>query len=94
MFEMIKANKRRSALLIVSFIVLLSLVGAAFGLLFGAGPTGAIIALVFSGIMAFASYWKADSIALAVHFKAPIVVGRDLLESAGRAVEKSKTEDL
>jgi len=37
---------------------------------------------------------SSDSIALAVHFKAPILVGRDLLESAGRAVEKSKTEDL
>ena len=37
---------------------------------------------------------SSDSIALAVHFKAPIVVGRDLLESAGRAMEKSKTEDL
>jgi heat shock protein HtpX len=66
MFEMIKANKRRSALLIFGFVVLVSLVGAAFGLVFGAGPTGAIIALVFSGAMAFASYWKADSIALAV----------------------------
>ena len=66
MFELIKANKRRSALLIASFVVLLSLVGAAFGLLLGAGPWGAIIALVFSGAMAFASYWKADSIALAV----------------------------
>jgi heat shock protein HtpX len=41
-------------------------VGAAFGLLFGAGPTGAIIALVFSGAMAFVSYWKADTVALAV----------------------------
>ena len=66
MFELIKANKRRSALLIVGFIVLLSLVGAAFGILFGAGPVGAIVALVFSGAMAFASYWKADAIALAV----------------------------
>jgi heat shock protein HtpX len=66
MFELIKANKRRSALLIFSFIVLLSLVGAAFGLLFGAGPVGTVIALVLSGAMAFASYWKADAIALAV----------------------------
>jgi heat shock protein HtpX len=66
MFELIKANKRRSALLIFSFIVLLSLVGAAFGLLFNAGPWGVGIALVFSGAMAFASYWKADAIALAV----------------------------
>jgi bifunctional DNase/RNase len=37
---------------------------------------------------------SSDSIALAVHFKAPIIVGRDLLESAGRAAEKSKAEDL
>jgi bifunctional DNase/RNase len=37
---------------------------------------------------------SSDSIALAVHFKAPILVGRDLLESAGRAPEKSKAEDL
>jgi heat shock protein HtpX len=66
MFELIKANKRRSALLIFCFVVLLSLVGAAFGLLFGSGPTGAILALVFSGAMAFISYWKADAVALAV----------------------------
>ena len=37
---------------------------------------------------------SSDSIALAIHFKAPIIVGRDLLESAGRAVEKSKPESL
>jgi heat shock protein HtpX len=66
MFELIKANKRRSAVIIVCFIVLLSLVGWAFGVLLGAGPVGAIVALVFSGAMAFASYWKADVIALAV----------------------------
>ncbi len=37
---------------------------------------------------------SSDSIALAVQFKAPIIVGRDLLNSAGRAAEKSKAEDL
>jgi bifunctional DNase/RNase len=37
---------------------------------------------------------SSDSIALAIHFKAPIIVGRDLLESAGRLTEKSKAEDL
>jgi heat shock protein HtpX len=66
MFELIKANKRRSALLIFGFVVVLSLVGWAFGLLIGSGPTGAIIALIFSAAMAFVSYWKADTIALAV----------------------------
>jgi heat shock protein HtpX len=66
MYEMIRANKRRSALLITGFVVLLSLAGAAFGAFIGSGPTPAIVALVFSAAMAFASYWKADSIALAV----------------------------
>ncbi len=66
MFELIKANKRRSALLIFGFVVLVSLVGWAFGLLLGSGPIWAIAALVFSAAMAFASYWKADAIALAV----------------------------
>ena len=37
---------------------------------------------------------SSDSIALAIHFKAPILVGRDLLNSAGRVLGESKTEKL
>ena len=37
---------------------------------------------------------SSDSIALAIHFKAPIIVGRDLLNSAGRVLGQSKAEDL
>jgi bifunctional DNase/RNase len=37
---------------------------------------------------------SSDSIALAIHFKAPILVGRDLLNSAGRVLGQSKAEDL
>ena len=37
---------------------------------------------------------SSDSIALAIHFKAPIIVGRDLLNSAGRVLGESKAEDL
>jgi bifunctional DNase/RNase len=37
---------------------------------------------------------SSDSIALAIHFKAPIIVDRDLLDSAGRAMEKLKPETL
>jgi len=66
MFELIRANKRKSVLLIAGFVVVLTLVGAAFGLLIGSGTVGTIVALVFSGSMAFLSYWKADAIALAV----------------------------
>ncbi len=37
---------------------------------------------------------SSDSIALAIHFKAPIVVGRDLLNSAGRLPEEPKADTL
>ena len=37
---------------------------------------------------------SSDSIALAIHFKAPIIVGRDLLNSAGRLPEEPKTDTL
>ena len=37
---------------------------------------------------------SSDAIALAVHFKAPIVVGRDLLDSTGKTMPDSKTITL
>lgn len=37
---------------------------------------------------------SSDSIALAIHFKAPIIVGRDLLNSVGLVLGQSKAEDL
>lgn len=37
---------------------------------------------------------SSDSIALAVHFKAPILVGRDLLDSAGKELPDSKPQTL
>jgi heat shock protein HtpX len=66
MYELIASNKRRSILLIAGFVGVLTLVGLAFGLLVGYGWQGTVIALVFSGALAFASYWKADAVALAV----------------------------
>ncbi len=66
MFELIRANKRRSVLLVAGFVVVVTLVGAAFGLLIGSGLIGTLVALTFSGALAFASYWKADAIALRV----------------------------
>jgi heat shock protein HtpX len=66
MYQLIASNKRRSIALIAGFVLVLSLVGAAFGLIVGNGLAGTLIALVVSGAIAFASYWKADSVALAV----------------------------
>jgi uncharacterized protein len=37
---------------------------------------------------------SSDSIALAIHFKAPIIVGRDLLNAAERLQEKPKPDTL
>jgi heat shock protein HtpX len=66
MFEQIRSNKRRSALLIASFVIIIALVGALIGYLVGNGPIFTIIALLVAGAIAFGSYWKADKIALAV----------------------------
>jgi heat shock protein HtpX len=66
MFELIRANKRRSILLVVGFVLVFAAIGATVGFLMGYGPQFTVIALVVSGAMAFTSYWKADSIALAV----------------------------
>jgi heat shock protein HtpX len=66
MYELIRANKRRSVLLIAGFVLVVALVGAAFGVLVGYGPQGTIAALLLSGVLAFVSYWKSDRIALAV----------------------------
>src|SRR5687768_3878133 len=66
MYELIRSNKRRSAFLIAGFVVVLALAGAAFGFLIGGGIIATVIALVLAAGLAFASYWKADKIALAV----------------------------
>lgn len=66
MFDQIRANKRRSALLIAGFVLVLALVGAAVGLLVGGGMIATVVALVIGAVIAFGSYWKADRIALAV----------------------------
>jgi heat shock protein HtpX len=66
MFELIRANRRKSILLVAGFVAFVMLVGAAVGVLVGQGVVGTVIALAVSGVIAFSSYWKADAIALAV----------------------------
>jgi heat shock protein HtpX len=66
MYDLIRANKRRSVLLIIVFMAVVAVVGFAFGLVFGNGIAATIVALVIGAVVAFASYWKADKIALAV----------------------------
>jgi heat shock protein HtpX len=47
-------------------VVFLILAGLAFNTLLGYGPAGLVIAVVVAGAMAAFSYWKSDSIALAM----------------------------
>src|SRR3954452_1881252 len=71
MFELIRANKRKSVLLIAGFTLVLVAVGAAVGVLVGYGVQGTILALILAGTMAAVSYWKADVIALKVSRAVP-----------------------
>lgn len=71
MFELIASNKRRTALLIAAFVIITVAVGAAVGLLVGHGLIATIVALVIAAAMSAASYWKADTIALAVSRAVP-----------------------
>jgi heat shock protein HtpX len=76
MFELIRANKRRSVLLVIGFMAIVVIVGTIIGLIFGNGPVFGLIALVFGAVVAFASYWNADKIALSVSRAKPADPGQ------------------
>jgi heat shock protein HtpX len=71
MFDQIQANKRRSVLLVVAFVLLVVVAAWAFNLVIGYGPGGVLVALVFAGVAAFAAYWKSDAVALAMSHARP-----------------------
>jgi heat shock protein HtpX len=66
MFELIRANRRRSAVLIAGFVAFFALCGLAIGAATGFGWPGAVVAFLIGAAVAFGSYWKSDAIALAV----------------------------
>jgi heat shock protein HtpX len=66
LYEQLAANKRRSAILITAFVVLVIAVGMAFNYFIDGGPFGIAFAVIFSGGAAFFSYWKSDAVALAM----------------------------
>ena len=65
-YDLVASNKRRSVLLALGFIVILVLIGWAVSLIAGLGSWGVVFALVVAGFLAFLSYWKSDSVALAM----------------------------
>jgi heat shock protein HtpX len=66
MYDQVTANKRRSILLIAGFVVFVVLVVGAFDYVLGGGFYGVAIAAPLAAGTAFLSYWKSDSIALAM----------------------------
>jgi heat shock protein HtpX len=70
-FDQIASNKRRSAVLIAAFVLLVAAVVWAVNLLLGRGVPGLIIALVVAGGSALLAYWKSDAVALAMSHARP-----------------------
>ncbi|MBU3688997.1 MAG: zinc metalloprotease HtpX [Acidimicrobiales bacterium mtb01] len=66
MFDAIRSNKRRSVLLVAGFVLFVVAVGAVVGYLSGGGPFSLLISAIIALAIAWGSYWKSDSIALAV----------------------------
>ena len=66
MYEQIGQNKRRTVILMISFMVFVALVVAALNLLLRWGIAGFILAFVIAGASGFFGYWKSDSVALAM----------------------------
>ena len=71
MYDQVSSNKRRSALLILAFVALVVVVAWAFDALIGFGPGGLVVAVLLAGAMAFAAYWKSDTVALAMSHARP-----------------------
>ncbi|MGQ0831736.1 MAG: M48 family metallopeptidase [Microthrixaceae bacterium] len=74
MYDQVAQNKRRSALLIAGFVLLVVAVGFALDVVVQGGPALLIFAVVFAGGSAALSYWKSDTIALAVSRARPASV--------------------
>jgi heat shock protein HtpX len=73
-YDQVAQNKRRSILLIASFVLLVVAVGFALNLLVQGGPAFIVLSVVFAGGSAALSYWKSDAVALAVSRAKPASV--------------------
>ena len=65
MYEQISKNKRKTFLILASFVALVAVVAIAFNFLLGFGIVGVVIAVVIAAGMAFFSYFYSDRVALA-----------------------------
>jgi len=66
MWEAVESNKRQSWLLFFLFVLIVSLMGYAFGYFYGIGYFGVIIAFTIAIAMAFGSFYYSDKIVLKI----------------------------
>jgi heat shock protein HtpX len=71
LYEQIAANKRKTFVLILGFVILLGLVGAAFNYLLNGGAVGIVIVAVIVIVSSVASYYNSDKAALAISHAKP-----------------------
>jgi len=71
MYEQIAANKRRSAVLVTVFLVLIFALAAVLGELAGMGRPGIVIALIAAVALSAVSYYGSDNITLAISHARP-----------------------
>lgn len=71
MFDQVAANKRRSALLVGGFVLLVLAVTYAVELVLGFGPVWLLVAGLVAAVGTFAAYWKSDAVALAMSHARP-----------------------
>ena len=71
MYEQISANKRRSVLLVLAFVVLVVAVAWALDLVLGYGVVGVAVAVVVAVAASAGAWWKSDVIALRMSHARP-----------------------
>jgi len=76
-YEQVDRNKRRSAIIMVLFVVVIALVAWVFSRILGYGPGMVGFALIIAGAMSFASYWWSDKIILTISGARPADKKRD-----------------
>lgn len=76
-YEQVDRNKRRSTIIMVSFVVLITLMAWVLARVLGYGPGVVGLALIFAGLMSFASYWWSDKIILTISGARPADRKRD-----------------
>jgi heat shock protein HtpX len=71
LYDLVTTNKRRSALLVAAFVLLVLLVGWAVQVLLGFGWIALAVALVVAVAASAGAYWKSDAIALRMSHAQP-----------------------